>query len=212
MEDLETWAQAVARQYLDTPRFRATRWPHSRAVATHAMRLAPVCGTDAKLLVAAAWLHDIGYAPGLANADFHPLDGALLLERIGAGDRLVALVAHHSAARYGAWLRGLDRDYRRWPDEDTPVRDALWCADMLTGPTGCRMTFESRQAEIIARYGPGHSVSIAIARSAGRIGSMITVTAQRAAACGIDVFADQTPTDTTVATYSTTKLSAASAG
>jgi hypothetical protein len=30
-------------------------------------------------LVAAAWLHDIGYAPELAKTGFHPLDGSAAL-------------------------------------------------------------------------------------------------------------------------------------
>jgi len=41
--------------------------------------LRPVLGTDADLLEAAAWLHDIGYTPGLAAAGLHSLDGARYL-------------------------------------------------------------------------------------------------------------------------------------
>jgi len=47
-------------------------------------------------LLAAAWLHDIGYAPGLVNTGFHPLDGAAFLARGGWSARVVGLVAHHS--------------------------------------------------------------------------------------------------------------------
>lgn len=42
---------------------------------------------DRDLLVAAAWLHDIGYAPELRDTGFHPLDGARHLEALGAPAR-----------------------------------------------------------------------------------------------------------------------------
>ena len=38
-------------------------------------------------LVAAAWLHDIGYAPELVETGFHPLDGARYLRREGLMNR-----------------------------------------------------------------------------------------------------------------------------
>jgi hypothetical protein len=34
-----------------------------------------VPAADRPVLIAAAWLHDIGYAPGLPETGFHPLDG-----------------------------------------------------------------------------------------------------------------------------------------
>src|SRR5438128_6751723 len=74
-EDLVTWARDLARRYLDVPRFRDARWPHVQAVAARAARIAPAFGSHADVLVAAGWLHDIGYAPELAATGFHPLDG-----------------------------------------------------------------------------------------------------------------------------------------
>jgi HD superfamily phosphodiesterase len=50
-------------------------------------------GEDATLLLAAALLHDVGYAPDIAHTGFHPLDGAWYLREVGAPDRLTALVA-----------------------------------------------------------------------------------------------------------------------
>ena len=38
--------------------------------------MAPVPGADADLLEAAAWLHDIAYAPGLTVTGLHALDSA----------------------------------------------------------------------------------------------------------------------------------------
>jgi predicted hydrolase (HD superfamily) len=55
------------------------RWAHVQGVAARAHSLAPVLGADADLLEAAAWLHDMGYAPGLADTGLHALDGARYL-------------------------------------------------------------------------------------------------------------------------------------
>jgi predicted HD phosphohydrolase len=54
----------LARVLLQEPLPR--RWAHVQGVAARARGLAPVLGAHADLL-AAAWLHDIGYAPGLAR-------------------------------------------------------------------------------------------------------------------------------------------------
>jgi len=60
------------------------RLAHSQAVARRAEVLAlTVDQESALLLVAAAWLHDIGYAPGLHNTGYHPIDGAPHLQSIG---------------------------------------------------------------------------------------------------------------------------------
>ncbi|MBG6063752.1 DUF3631 domain-containing protein [Micromonospora ureilytica] len=50
------------------------------------------------LLVAAAWLHDIAYAPEVIDTGLHALGGARWLPQHGYGERVVALVAHHSCA------------------------------------------------------------------------------------------------------------------
>src|SRR2546430_16988331 len=106
-EDIVTWAQNRAARYLDRSPFLDARWPHVQAVAEKAMRLAPAYGTDGDVLVAAAWLHDIGYAPELAETGFHPLDGARYVAGLGA-DRLAALVCHPSRAAVRAPVRGPD--------------------------------------------------------------------------------------------------------
>lgn len=40
------------------------------------------------MLVAAAWLHDLGYTPEAAKSRFHPLDGALHLKDLGVDYRV----------------------------------------------------------------------------------------------------------------------------
>lgn len=82
------------------------RWDHVAGVAAAARTIVDVVpADDADLLVAAAWLHDIGYSPAIAETGFHPLDGARHLRSLGAPARLCALVAHHSAAIVEAKVR-----------------------------------------------------------------------------------------------------------
>jgi HD domain len=77
MNTLAPWAEHFAQALLKEPLPR--RWAHVQGVATRARNLAPVHGAGADLLEAAAWLHDIGYAPGLAVTGLHALDGARYL-------------------------------------------------------------------------------------------------------------------------------------
>ena len=58
------------------------RWRHVRSVARRARWVAKQLSLSDDL-VAAAWLHDIGYAPELVVTGFHPLDGARYLRREG---------------------------------------------------------------------------------------------------------------------------------
>ena len=100
------WAEATARKLLATA--AAAPLGSHPGVAATARGLAPVLGPDADLVTAAAWLHDIGYAPGIAATGFHPLDGARhLRDNEGAGAMLCRLVAHHSCAINEAIERGL---------------------------------------------------------------------------------------------------------
>ncbi len=84
------------------------RWVHVQGVAAQARSLAPVLGADADLLEAAAWLHDIGYAPDLAVTGLHALDGARYLRDAQNADAMrCRLVAHHSNTIVEAEERGL---------------------------------------------------------------------------------------------------------
>lgn len=139
------------------------RWQHVQAVAAKAQRLSERLGMTTDILVAAAWLHDVGYAPGLVDTGFHPIDGARFLRKRGADERLVCLVAHHSCAVYEARVRGLESvllaEFRQ---EDSPTYDALVFCDLTTGPSGQSFTYTERIEEIRKRYGPKHEVTQAL--------------------------------------------------
>jgi HD superfamily phosphodiesterase len=79
------------------------RWAHVQAVASAAEQIRPHLDSEAgDCLVAAAWLHDIGYGPGVRATGFHPLDGARFLRSQGFPELVVSLVAFHSGAAVAA--------------------------------------------------------------------------------------------------------------
>jgi hypothetical protein len=135
------------------------RWDHVRSVAARAVELKrAVPKDDGDVLVASAWLHDVGYAEDLALTRFHPLDGARYLRENSWPARLVNLVAHHSGARYEAAERGLEADLAEFELETGPVMDALVTADLTVGPGGERVTYRERIGEILERYEPDSPV------------------------------------------------------
>jgi len=130
------------------------RWAHVQGVGERARQAAELFSSDDQdVLIAAALLHDIGYAPHLVKTGFHSLDGAHFLASEGAPYRLCALVAHHSCAYIEAELRGLSAELAKWTDEETALRDALWWADMSTTPDGRPTNVHDRIDEIQTRYG-----------------------------------------------------------
>lgn len=137
------------------------RWRHVQAVAIKADRISSgLPADDADILVSSAWLHDIGYAPSLVSTELHALDGARFLRREGFPERVCGLVAHHSCARFEAAERGLGEELAaEFTDEHSPARDALWYADMTTGPDGESLEVADRLDEVRRRYGPDHLVT-----------------------------------------------------
>lgn len=152
--DLTVWAARTAHHYLADP--LPKRWSHVRGAGRQADRVGRelLPADERELLVAAALLHDIGYAKPLVRSGFHPLDGAWFLTEAGVPPRVCALVAHHSAAAATARLRGLSAQLAEFPDERTLLRDALWYVDLTTDPSGRPITFDERIAGIRARHGP----------------------------------------------------------
>lgn len=184
MADLVDWAAGLAGVKLAEALPR--RWAHVQGVRMRARIVAALFSVgDGEWLISAALLHDIGYAPDLAVTGFHPLDGARYLRTVGALDRLVNLVAHHSCATLEAELRGLSEELAEFEDERTAVRDALWWADMTTTPDGEKTTAAERVAEIQSRYGPDDLVSRFIRRAWHDLHAAVERTERRLAAAGI---------------------------
>ena len=181
MQTLAAWAQDLTRTLLADALPR--RWSHVQGVAARARTLAPALGPDADLLQAAAWLHDIGYHPDLADTGLHGLDGARYLrDHHQADPMLCRLVAHHSCAVIEADERGLadalTRDFTPPPQD---LADALTFCDMTTSPDGEHVHVHRRLAEIHDRYGSGHLVSRSIRRATPLILEAVSQVNARAA-------------------------------
>jgi hypothetical protein len=163
----------------------APRWQHVRGVARQAQRVSQALDEiDRPYLVAAAWLHDIGYAPTLAVTAFHPLDGARHVRSLGQ-ERLARLVAYHSSARWEAGALGLSDDLAAFPREDSATADALTYCDMTTSPTGGRITLADRLAEIAERYGPEHLVVRCLQRAHDHLAGAVQRTDDRLWTAGV---------------------------
>ena len=168
-ETISAWAEGLARSLLE--RALPRRWSHVQGVATRARNLAPAIDADAALLEAAAWLHDIGYHPDLADIGMHSLDGARYLrDQQHADPMLCRLVAHHSCAVIEAEERGLARILlSEFDPAPQPLADALTFCDMTTSPDGEQVQVHNRLAEIRDRYGSAHLVSRFISRATPQI-------------------------------------------
>jgi len=138
------------------------RWLHTRGVVERAREVGKAFDEEhCLLLIAAAYVHDIGYAPSLKVTGFHPLDGAYYLLSHNQ-TRLGSLVAYHSEAQFEAQLRGLAKELNNIPGEHSALADALTYCDMITGPTGLHVSFEERLEDIFQRYDKSHIVNRAI--------------------------------------------------
>ncbi|GAA2974620.1 HD-like signal output (HDOD) protein [Microbacterium terrae] len=162
--DLATQAQALAERHLaDVPR----RWAHVQGVAATAADIAPTLDLEhADEIVAAAWLHDVGYAPALGTSGFHPVDGARFARDAGMPDLVVRLIAFHTGAEFEARQRGLLADLEEFAPPPADVLDIVTFADMTTSPTGEPIAAADRVAEILTRYEPNTPVHDAVSASA----------------------------------------------
>ncbi|MFI6820529.1 HD domain-containing protein [Micromonospora sp. NPDC050187] len=180
--DLVTAARTTAERLLSQALPR--RWTHVKAVSVKASEVSMILDeVDRPFLVAAAWLHDIGYAPEIISSGLHALDGARWLRQNGFDERVAALVAYHSCAHFEAEERGLADVLRaEFVDEETSTRDALWYVDMTTGPDGQNFDVLERLAEVRSRYGPHHLVSRFWARAEPTLVAAVRRTEERLAA------------------------------
>jgi hypothetical protein len=181
-DELVHWAEEQAISMLSG---LGNRLRHVQAVAERARQVGRRIFDDGDraTLIAAAYLHDIGYAPTLSRLGFHPVDGARYVRAQGH-ERLASLVAYHSGARFEAEERGLADELAEFEPRDGPLMDALIYADMTTGPAGQDMAFEERIAEILGRYAAEDPVHRAITRSAPVLGAAVDRTRKRLAETG----------------------------
>jgi hypothetical protein len=163
--DQVTWARGLAERLLADVLPR--RWSHVQGVGRKAESIAHVVGDDAETLICAAWLHDVGYAPGLIDSGLHSLDGARYLRDVErADDTLCRLVAYHSYASIEARHRGLaDLLSVEFAAVSGPLMDALTYSDMTTSPDGHPTRVGARLDEILSRYGSESVVSRSIAEA-----------------------------------------------
>lgn len=162
-ESLISWAVETA-ESLVRPLDR--RWRHVQGVASRAERFAQALpAADQSILIASAWLHDVGYAPAIALTGFHPLDGARFLEREGFPATVVQLVAYHSGAEVEAEERGLLHQLAEFPIPPDDLLARLTAVDMTTTPDGEEVPARQRIDEILTRYESPHPVFRAVTRS-----------------------------------------------
>lgn len=143
------------------------RWNHVQGVARTATEVAPVVApAEAESIIAAAWLHDVGYGPDIALTGFHPLDGARFAQASGMPALVVALIAHHTGAETEADERGLRAELAAFAAPPRDILDVLTFADLTTSPDGESISAQDRVAGILLRYPVGDSVFAAVSRSA----------------------------------------------
>lgn len=159
-------AERLARRVLrDLP----ARLAHVDAVARRAAAIGPVVvEADVETLVAACWLHDIGYGSDLAGSALHHVRGAAFLKGMGE-ERLAGLVAYHSAGPEEALLRGIEAELLVYADEASSVSRALTYCDVTTGPYGSVVSLDERVSDVCDRYGAEHVVSRALTRARRRL-------------------------------------------
>ena len=163
-KDLITRAKDVAEVELASMRDRLA---HVNGVAATADKVANALLRDQRdEVIAAAWVHDIGYGPRVRNSRFHPLDGAAFLSSESFPEVVSSLVAFHSGAAEEADERGLDDSLNQFALPPSDLLDILTYADMTTGPTGEPVTVDSRISEILDRYISSDPVHRAVTRSA----------------------------------------------
>jgi hypothetical protein len=135
------------------------RWIRTQAVVTRAGEAAGVLPPQQRsVLLAAAWLHDIGYHRALHHSGFHPLDGARYLQAHGWPHLITTLVAHHFHADDVAAVLGLREEldaFNHPQGRSGALPDALTWADQTTGPRGEALSVDQRLSDMLARHGPG---------------------------------------------------------
>ena len=146
----ERTAQQLARSLLGG---LPDRWMHTQAAAAQALLVAAaVSPPERDLLIAAAWLHDIGYAAQLNETAFTRStapDSCARSARPGHGPRRSQTTPRRPAREARGRRDQLEAEF---PRAGLLVSDALAYADMTAGPTGQRMTVPDRLVDIRLRH------------------------------------------------------------
>jgi hypothetical protein len=130
------------------------RLRHVHTVATVALVVSEVLPPErVETLLAAAVLHDVGYAPLARATGFHPLDGAQWLLVRGCPTDVAAAVAHHSEALLQVAAAPFADRYAALPVPDPAAADVLTYADQTTTPDGRRTGVVPRVVERCGRDG-----------------------------------------------------------
>ena len=127
-------------------------------------------------IVAAAYLHDVGYSPRCRRTGWHPYDGARWLANQGHEPEICRLVMWHTAAWHEGRLRGLYADAVAEfgpPDQNSLDTAVLAASDMLTGPAGQTLTVDERLADIAHRYQPTSVVARAMTAAGAELRALV---------------------------------------
>ncbi|MBA4603287.1 HD domain-containing protein [Thermoactinomyces mirandus] len=144
------------------------RYQHILGVADRMKQLLEqitVNETDKRLLIQAAYLHDIGYSDRLNKHHFHPLDGAIFAQQMNFPKPVIAAVLFHSGAYESVkeTRNDLFPTYSLNDDlldkTDHLFIDLVTYCDLHTSPLGKEIPFEERIQDIVDRYGEHHEVS-----------------------------------------------------
>lgn len=178
--DLALRARAVAEDRLvSLPR----RWAHVQGVASRAAEVTSSLGCpSAEEIVAAAWLHDVGYADSIAMSGFHPVDGARFARGEGFPESVVSLIAYHTGAEEEAAQRGLSASLAAFGAPAAEALDVVTFCDLTTSVDGALTDAHARIAEILDRYEPGDPVHRAVSASAPRLLASVSRVESRLAA------------------------------
>jgi HD domain len=176
-----SWACDVAAALLGP---LGQRWAHTLGVVERAESfVGSLPDAEFDVLIAAAYVHDIGYAPALVHTGFHALDGARFLRSVDR-ERLACLVAHHSGGRIEAEERGLLQGLELFPEERSLVAEVLTYCDLTTAPDGSAISASARLSDVAMRYGSDHPVGRAVRRSREALLGLVSRVEERATAGG----------------------------
>ncbi|GAA1860302.1 HD domain-containing protein [Myceligenerans crystallogenes] len=163
------------------------RLSHSLGVGRRAESVAQLLpAEDRDLLVAAGYLHDIGYADGAVGTGLHQLDGARYARGLGYDDELSRLVAHHSFAEIEARNKGyadtLDREFPAPTGRLATVLELVTYCDMTASSSGDPVTVDQRFAGIYSRYEQGHVVARSMRQAEPLVRAIVSDVDERLAA------------------------------